>query len=91
MMSARAAIAKAIDWHKVFRVTFRFVWAAIVFAFRLVLIAFSFIIGLIAAGDNDDKRDDEDESCRKRLENQDNIHKIDFESRSNLYKNDTRF
>ena len=58
MMNPQAATAKAINWNKVLRVTFRFALAISVLAFKLVLIALSFIIGLITTGgDNDEKKE----------------------------------
>lgn len=59
-MNTQAATAKAMNWNKVLRVTFRFAWAVAVLAFKLVLIALSFIIGLIVSGKDEDKREDTD-------------------------------
>jgi hypothetical protein len=56
-MSTKTAEPIAINWNKVLRVTFRFAFAIAVLAFKLVLIALSFIIGLITAGgDSEDKK-----------------------------------
>lgn len=49
-MSTQTAAPIAINWNKVLRVTFRFTLAVSILAFKLALIALSFIIGLITAG-----------------------------------------
>jgi hypothetical protein len=60
-MTPQTPTANTIDRHKLFCLSLRFAWAAIVLTFTLVLIAFSFIIGLITSRGNDNQGDDEDD------------------------------
>jgi hypothetical protein len=60
MMNTQAANTKAINWNRVSRVTFRFAWAVTVLAFKLVLIALSFVIGLFTS--NKDEAEEHDDS-----------------------------
>lgn len=48
----------AINWRKVLRVTFRFALAIAVLAFKLALIALSFLVGLLTGGDGDKESKD---------------------------------
>lgn len=57
-MSTQTTAAIAINWKKALRVTFRFALAIVVLGFKLALIAFSFIVGLLTAGGNDEKSKD---------------------------------
>ena len=88
MMNPQTATARAINWNKVLRVTFSFAWAVAVLAFKLVLIAFSFVIGMLTSGKDESTGDDRRSDS---TEDDDVIHKFDHESKYGLYKNETRF
>lgn len=86
-MNAQAVTAKpkAINWNKVFRVTFRFALAVSVFAFKLALIALAFIVGLLTSGEGTDQNR-EDSS-----EDDDVMYKFGSESKYEVFKNHTRY
>ncbi len=48
-MNTHTVTAKAIDWNKVLRVTFRLMWALVVLLFKVTLIVGSAILGFFAA------------------------------------------
>ncbi len=84
-MNTQSATAKAINWNKVLRVTFRFALAISVLAFKLVLIALSFIVGLLTSGESTD-HNREDSS-----EDDDVMYKFGSESKYEVFKNHTRY
>lgn len=86
-MNAHVSPTSAINWNSVFRFVFRFAWALVVLAFKLALIAFSFIIKLLTAGGNEGSRD----TTHYHEGDEEPIYKFGSESKYNLYKNDTRF
>lgn len=88
MMNTQAATKKEINWNKILRVTFRFAWAVAVLSFKLVLIAFSFVIGMLTSGRDESTGEDRRSDS---TEDDDVIHKFDHESKYGLYKNETRF
>lgn len=88
MMNTQAATIKASNWNKILRVMFRFAWAVAVLAFKLVLIAFSFVIGMLTSGKDEDTEDDRRSDS---TEGDDVIYKFDHESKYDVYKNETHF
>lgn len=87
-MNTQAANAKAFNWNRVLRVTFRFAWAVTVLAFKLVLIALSFVIGMLTSGKDTDDECGSSSGC---VDDENVMYKFGSESKYEVYKNHTRF